>query len=58
MLKNFHVQEDDLVKLKGYNQKGDIICMLSDEKSIYINWDCDKTNTIENMKDVFWIKNK
>ena len=37
MLNNVHVKEGDLVKIKGLNHKGDIIGMLPDEKSIYIN---------------------
>ena len=55
MIKNVEVKEYDIVQLKGSPHKGDILGMLPDE-TVYIYWDHDKHRTIEQMKDIVWIK--
>ena len=54
-IKNVEVKEYDIVQLKGSPHKGNILGMLPDE-TVYIYWDHHKNRTIEQMKDIVWIK--
>ena len=54
-IKNVEVKEYDIVQLKGSPHKGDILGMLPDD-TVYIYWDHHKNRTIEQMKDIVWIK--
>ena len=56
MIKNVEVMKDDIVQLKGSAHKGDILGMLPDEETVYVNWDNCKCRTLEKMKDIVWIK--
>ena len=56
LIKNIEVVKHDIVQLKGSAHKGDILGMLPDEETVYVNWDNCKCRNLEKMKDIVWIK--